>query len=214
MRIFFFLMMNVLTVAVMAQDSFPAIILPEIKSGDTIFPGYILEPVTVTSWKEPADIGLSSRDKAYLRKVYPYALRISHLVDHIERELSLIKKNKNRKSYVKDMEKLLKDEFTDDVKGLTRIQGQMLTKLVYRETNKTIYDHIRKYKSGFSAGWWNLLGKLYDQDLKLKYDPEGEDKEIERYVRYLDQIYQRNGLKENINNEQFTLPVQGKKRKR
>ena len=73
---------------------------------------------------------------------------------------------------------------------------------------------IKKYKSGFSAGVWNLFGKFYDQDLKLNYQPLSRDKEIEQYVQYLDFIYQRNGLKENIQNEQFTPPIQGQKRKR
>jgi hypothetical protein len=213
-KIYLLLISWLLLTPLKAQDSFPAIILPEIKAGDTIFPGKILEPVTVTGWKEPQGLSLSSRDKAYLRKVYPYALRIGHLVETIEGELAAMKKNKNRKQYIRDMEKMLKEEFTDDVKDLTRIQGQMLTKLVCRETNATVYELIKRYKSGFSAGWWNLMGKFYDQDLKLRYEPEGVDKDIERYVLYLDNIYQRNGLKENIQNEQFTPSIQGKKRTR
>jgi len=197
-----------------AQDSlFKPIRIPDIQLSDTVFPGYELPPVNIKGYKEPIDLSLSSRDRAYLRKVYPYALRIGHLVDQIEIQMAQINRNNKRKQYIKDMEKMLKEQFTDDVKDLTRIQGQMLTKLVYRETGQTIYDLVKQYKSGFSAGWWNLLGKLYDQDLKLKYDPAGADKEIEQYVQYLDFIYQRNGLKENIQNEQFTPPIQGKRRK-
>ena len=112
------------------------------------------------------------------------------------------------------MESMLKKQFTDDVKDLTRIQGQMLTKLIYRETNRTAFELIKNYKSGFSAGLWNMLGKFYNQDLKRKYDPQGEELEIEKYVQYLDMVYQRDGIKEDIINEKFTPPVQDKKRKR
>lgn len=198
-----------------AQDTtFKPITIPDIRLTDTIFMGYTLEPVEINAIAPPKIQGLTSRDKMYLRKVYPYALRISHLVDQIERELAAIDKNRKRKKYINEMEDMLKDQFTDDVKDLTRIQGQMLTKLIYRETNKTVYDLIKGYKSGFSAGWWNLLGKFYDQDLKMKYRPEGVDKDIELYVQYLDKVYQRDGVKEQIQNEQFTPPVQDKKRKR
>lgn len=198
-----------------AQDTtFQKITIPDIQLSDTIFNGYTLEPVEVFSIPYPKNLGLSSRDKSYLRKVYPYALRVSHLVNQIDRELSEIDRNRKRKKYISEMEKMLKDQFTDDVKDLTRIQGQMLTKLIYRETNRTVFELIKNYKSGFSAGWWNLLGKFYSQDLKLHYEPNGKDTDIEKYVKYLDQVYQRDGIKEDINNEQFTPPIQDKKRKR
>ncbi|MCO5231514.1 MAG: DUF4294 domain-containing protein [Chitinophagales bacterium] len=198
-----------------AQDTtFQKITIPDIQLSDTIFNGYTLEPVEVFSIPYPKNLGLSSRDKSYLRKVYPYALRVSHLVSQIDRELSEIDRNRKRKKYISEMEKMLKDQFTDDVKDLTRIQGQMLTKLIYRETNRTVFELIKNYKSGFSAGWWNLLGKFYSQDLKLHYEPKGKDADIEKYVKYLDQVYQRDGIKEEINNEQFNPPIQDKKRKR
>ena len=197
------------------QDtSFHSINIPNIELTDTIFMGYTLEPVDIYSIPFPKNLGLTSRDKLYLKKVYPYALRISHIVDQLDRELDMIDKNRKKKKYIKEMEDLLKKQFTDDVKDLTRIQGQMLTKLIYRETNRTAFELIKNYKSGFSAGLWNMLGKFYNQDLKRKYDPQGEELEIEKYVQYLDMVYQRDGIKEDIINEKFTPPVQDKKRKR
>lgn len=204
-----------ISVQVQAQDStFKPITIPDIRLTDTIFIGYTLEPVDILRIAPPKNLGLSSRDKMYLRKVYPYALRISHLVEQIERELAAIDKNRKRKKYIGEMEDMLKDQFTDDVKDLTRIQGQMLTKLIYRETNKTVFELIKGYKNGLSAGWWNMLGKFYNQNLKMKYEPQGVDAEIEKYIQYLDKVYQRDGVKEEIQNEQFTPPVQDKKRKR
>lgn len=209
------LLLGLFSFQLYAQDStFKPIIIPDIQLKDTVFYGYTLDPLDVDWILPPKDSRLSSRDKMYLRKVYPYALRISHLVDQIERELAEIDKNRKRKKYISEMENMLKNQFTDDVKDLTRIQGQMLTKLVHRETNQTVFQLIKGYKSGFTAGFWNMLGKFYNQDLKNKYDPKGEDAEIEKYIQYLDKVYQRDGLKEEIKNEQFTPPVQDKKRKR
>jgi hypothetical protein len=196
------------------DTSFKKIVIPDIQLSDTVFPGYTLEPVTVYNWKLPKDIDLNTRDQAYLKKVYPYALRISHLVNQIESDLFSLESNKKRRKYKSEMEDILKDQFEDDVRNLTRIQGQMLTKLVYRETGYTIYELLKKYKGGFSAGWWNLLGKFYDQDLKLQYDPSGVDLQMEKYVQYLDLVYLRNGFKETIQNERYITPVQSEKRKR
>ena len=64
------------------QDtSFHSINIPNIELTDTIFMGYTLEPVDIYSIPFPKNLGLTSRDKLYLKKVYPYALRISHIVD-------------------------------------------------------------------------------------------------------------------------------------
>lgn len=215
MKKFWTLLIGLISFQLYAQDTtFKPIIIPDIQVRDTIYLGYTLDPLDVDWVLPPKDSKLSSRDKAYLRKVYPYALRISHLVDQIEKELAELDKNRKRKKYIHVMEDMLKDQFTDDVKDLTRIQGQMLTKLVYRETNKTVFELIKGYKNGLTAGFWNMLGKFYNQDLKMKYDPEGKDYEIEKYIQYLDKVYQRDGLKEILQNEQFTPPVQDKKRKR
>lgn len=215
MKWYILILFIVFNVKTYGQDtSFHSINIPNIELTDTIFMGYTLEPVDVYSIPFPKNLGLTSRDKLYLKKVYPYALRISHIVDQLDRELDMIDKNRKKKKYIKEMEDLLKKQFTDDVKDLTRIQGQMLTKLIYRETNRTAFELIKNYKSGFSAGLWNMLGKFYNQDLKRKYDPQGEELEIEKYVQYLDMVYQRDGIKEDIINEKFTPPVQDKKRKR
>jgi hypothetical protein len=215
MKWYILILFIVFNVKTYGQDtSFHSINIPNIELTDTIFMGYTLEPVDVYSIPFPKNLGLTSRDKLYLKKVYPYALRISHIVDQLDRELDMIDKNRKKKKYIKEMEDLLKKQFTDDVKDLTRIQGQMLTKLIYRETNRTAFELIKNYKSGFSAGLWNMLGKFYNQDLKRIYDPQGEDLEIEKYVQYLDMVYQRDGIKEDIINEKFTPPVQDKKRKR
>jgi hypothetical protein len=201
--------------SVLAQNIPPNenIVLPAITiDKDTIAKEYVLEPVNIYARPKSA-INLSTRDQGYLKKVYPYALRVARIVTIIDQHTEELKKNKQKKNYLKDMENMLKDEFTDDLKNLTRIQGQMLTKLIYRETHKTVFDIVKTYKGGFSAGWWNLMGKFYNQDLKMEYDPFDRDKDIEVYIQYLDDLYLRNGLKEAINHEQYNISIQSKKRK-
>ncbi len=212
-KVLFGLLMFVSVQGYAMDDEYGNITVPDIQLKDTVFMGYTLEPTEVYAIVPPKNLGLTERDKIYLRKVYPYALRIAHLTEQIDRELASLNKNRKKKNYIKEMKAMLKNRFTADVKDLTRIQGQMLTKLVYRETGETAYDLIKGYRGGFVAGWWNMLGKLYAQDLKMEYNPDGEDCEMERYVRYLDQIYNRDGVKEDIQKEEFLTPSQMKKKK-
>lgn len=213
MKKILFLLSWLLSVSAYADNGeYETITIPNIQLKDTVFEGYVLEATDIIAIVPPKNLGLTARDKMYLRKVYPYALRVSHLVNQIDKELNSLDKNRKRRKYIKEMRKMLKDRFTDDVKDLTRIQGQMLTKLIHRETGQTAFDLIKNYRSGIAAGWWNMLGKFYVQNLKMEYDPTGEDLEMERYVQYLDRIYNRDGVKDTIRQEKFLPPSQIKKR--
>ena len=66
-------------------------------------------------------------------------------------------------------------------------EGRILIKLVYRETEFTTYSLIKEYKGRFSAFFWQRVIKVYDNDLKMKYDPvnNSEDKLIETILNEL-----------------------------
>ena len=61
-------------------------------------------------------------------------------------------------------------------------QGQLLMKLIDRETGKSPHDLIRDYKSGVAAGFWQGLASLFGVDMKKHYDPEGKDRDVEYLV--------------------------------
>ena len=54
---------------------------------------------------------------------------------------------------------------------MSRKQGQILVKLIYRQTGVTTFDLIKDYKSGWKAFWSNNTAKLFDISLKEKYEP-------------------------------------------
>jgi len=56
-------------------------------------------------------------------------------------------------------------------------------KLIDRETGQSSYSIIKEYKSGVAAGFWQVIAKMFDNDLKTKYDPRGVDKEVEELVQ-------------------------------
>jgi hypothetical protein len=192
-------------------DDLGVIILEQVIVGDDTLPAVRLDPVEVRAEHIEE---LDYRMKYHTRKAYPYALRTSRIVHEVNSSLASLDTKRKKKQYLNSTEKLLKDEFKDDLKNLTRTQGRILIKLIYRETGETVHTLISEYRSDFKAGWWQFMAKRFDLDLKKQYDPAGEDIALDKYVRYLDAIYQRTGQTEQIKNEQLDLSVHSKKRKR
>jgi hypothetical protein len=60
----------------------------------------------------------------------------------------------------------------------------ILLKLIDRETNHTAFNIIKDFRSGFTAGFYQMIAKLFGNNLKLEYDPEGEDEVLEEIVKY------------------------------
>ncbi len=66
------------------------------------------------------------------------------------------------------------------MKKLTRSQGQLLMKLVDRETNSSSYHIIDAVMGSFKAWSYNLFAGLFGNSLKIRYNRYGEDRDIER----------------------------------
>jgi hypothetical protein len=65
----------------------------------------------------------------------------------------------------------MENEFTGQLKKLSRKQGQILVKLIHRQTGYTTFELIKDYKSGWKAFWSNNTARLFDINLKTKYAP-------------------------------------------
>jgi len=100
----------------------------------------------------------------------------------------------------------MRANFEETLKNLTRTQGQYLILLINRETGQTVYDLLKEYRSNWKAFWWNFAGKFFQLDMKAKYDPAGEHKQIENYIQRLQYIYHQDGTNYIIQTEQFTTP--------
>ncbi len=154
-----------------------------IVEGDTI-PMMILDEVLFMD-KPSFDSDESRRRYYILRrkvlKVYPYAVIAGNKLDSLNLTLEGMRSKRDRKKFTKDFQEYLEEKFEDRLKKLTRTEGQILSKLIYRETNITTYELIDEYRSGWNAFWWNVAAGFYDINLKTPYEPEtvDEDKLIE-----------------------------------
>ena len=104
-------------------------------------------------------------------KVWPYARLGAIKLVELNRNMDKLKTNKEKKKYYKIVEDYLDKEFKGQLKKLSRQQGQIFVKLIYRQTGVTTYDLIKDYKSGWKAYWSNNTAKLFDLNLKAKYEP-------------------------------------------
>lgn len=119
-----------------------------------------------------------------VRVVYPYAKLTAEKLQQINKTIASLKTEKEKKKYFKIAEKYLNDEFEPKLKKLSQKQGQILVKLIHRQTGTTTFDLIKEYKSGWKAFWSNKTARLFNIDLKRKYDPMEipEDYYIETFL--------------------------------
>lgn len=165
--IFFFL-----SFASNAQITNDSVVKKEIviKGTDTIVP---LDEVVVYKQKRMTAVEKEEFDKLQRRvyKVYPFAKVASERLTVLNKNLDKMKTNREKKKYFKIVEDYIENEFTGQLKKLSRKQGQILVKLIHRQTGFTTFELIKDYKSGWKAFWSNNTARLFDINLKLKYEP-------------------------------------------
>ncbi len=124
---------------------------------------------------------------------YPYARTASKVIQSVNAQLANVQDEKTRKQIIKSREKELKRDFADKVTNLSVYQGKVLMKLINRETGNNCYQLIKEYKGGFNASIWQTVAFVFGSSLKLPYNPQGEDQEIEKLVLEVQKIYGAKG---------------------
>jgi hypothetical protein len=89
----------------------------------------------------------------------------------LNRGMANLKTNREKKVYFKIVENYLSNEFEANLKKLSRKQGQILVKLIHRQTGQTTFELIKTLKSGWKAFWSNTTARLFDINLKTPYVP-------------------------------------------
>ncbi|MFV8367830.1 DUF4294 domain-containing protein [Flavobacterium sp. XS1P27] len=104
-------------------------------------------------------------------KTYPYAKLAAERLSNLNKGMSNLKTNKEKKRYFKIVENYLSNEFEAKLKKLSRKQGQILVKLIHRQTGTSTYELVKNLKSGWKAFWSNTAASMFDINLKTKYAP-------------------------------------------
>lgn len=144
-----------------------------ISEKDTIFKDTIqLEEIVIYKGKlDPEAKKQFELLKNRVYKTYPYAKLASERLTTLNRGMASLTSNKEKKKYFKIVENYLSNEFEAKLKKLSRKQGQILIKLIHRQTGTTTYELVRNLKSGWTAFWSNTTAKMFDLNLKAQYSP-------------------------------------------
>ncbi|RYJ44859.1 DUF4294 domain-containing protein [Flavobacterium beibuense] len=154
---------------------------------DSITFNYELEDLVISNVNDELSADEKKRLlilKRRVLKVYPYAKIAADRLTLLNANMAKLKTDKEKKKYSKIVEKYLEDEFEAQLKKLSRKDGQILVKLIHRQTGESTFDLIKEHKSGWKAFWSNRMAKLFDIDIKRKYSPATvpEDYYIEGYL--------------------------------
>ncbi len=121
-----------------------------------------------------------------IKRVYPYALMVRHRLEKVNDDLKNISSERERKEYLKKVEKDVFANYQGDIEQLTITQGRLLIKLIDRETRNTSYELIREYRGKFTAAFWQGIARIFGTNLKEEYDGYGDDVLIELIIRDVD----------------------------
>ena len=125
-------------------------------------------------------------------KVYPYSVMASKRLKSLNDRLLIIKTKRERRRYTRMVQKFLEDELTPELSKLTKSEGQILIKLIYRQTGITTYNIVKNLRNGVKAFLYNTTARFFDLNLKTEFNPEII---LEDY--YIEDIIQRS-VRDNL----------------
>ena len=182
----------------------------EIKKLDFLFPGdsiptntFVLDEVTVfqpLKFKNDEEIRKYVILRYRVKKVYPYAKLASERMNRIDSRVDSIRSKRKKRLYLKKLEKFVYDEFSDELRKLSRSQGRILVKLLNRQTGLTAHKIVSEYRNKFRALIYNTAASFYSISLKDKYEP------FEDYEDYLiEDILQRSFSDGSLEKQDYAL---------
>jgi len=135
-------------------------------------------------------------------KVYPYAKLAAERLSTLNERLDNIERKRDKKRYAKKIHKYIEGEFSEKLKKFTRTEGQILIKLIHRQTGQTTFQLIKELRNGWRAFWFNNTAKLFDMSLKKEFDPMNEK---EDYL--IEDVLQRNFQSGRLEHQKSPLDI-------
>ncbi len=152
-----------------------------VERGDSIPVVHILP---IRKYSRKPDMRRYQRLIRYVKKCYPLAKQARIEMQKMERQLLAVKDKREQEQLSKELQKQLIKQYTPVILKMTFSEGKVLLKLIDRETEHTAFQIIKEFRGGFVAGFWQMFGKMFGNNLKLEYDPEGKHKILEQIVTY------------------------------
>jgi hypothetical protein len=107
-------------------------------------------------------------------KVLPYAKYAGERYAQLQRDLASTSDKSKQKEMIKLCEDQIKNLFNTQIKNLSITQGEVLIKLVSRETHSTSFAMAKDLKGGFHAFMYQSVARIFGHNLKEEYDASTE----------------------------------------
>lgn len=161
---------------------------PEIYMGDTLWT-YLLPELPVYKplhFKNAKEAHNYNRLVANVKKVLPIAKLARMMLEETFQTLETLPNKEAKDAHIKQVEHDIREQYTPMMKKLTYSQGKLLIKLIDRECSQEAYDLIKAFIGPARAAFWQVFAWTFGASLKKGYDPEGDDRLIERVVRQVE----------------------------
>lgn len=124
-----------------------------------------------------------------VKRTLPYAKLIAETLLETYEYIETFPTKKEREKYLSDMEKEIFKQYKPVLRRFTKSQGQMLVKLIDRETDQSSYNIIKAFLGSFRAGFWQTFGHFFGVNLKARFNPEKNENDaiIERVCTLVEQ---------------------------
>ena len=124
-----------------------------------------------------------------IKRTLPYAKLLSATLLETYEYLETYETEQEKRDFLVQFEKETFKQYKPVMKKMTKNQGKMLIKLIYRETNQNSYSLVKAFLGTFRAGFWQTFGRFFGVNLKKGYHPQKDktDAMIERICVRIEQ---------------------------
>jgi len=190
MRVLFFSILILLTSLSFGQEVKDGKLIKGTVCKTTIVDGDTIPVIDLPSFEIDENVHVMSPTERWyfdrlvynVKTVLPYAKIAGVKLREYNKMLVGVTNDAEKKRIMKKAEKELKAQFEGQLKELTFNQGDILLKLVDRETGNCSYDIVRELRGAFIAFFYQNIGRLFGYNLKSRYDPNGKDHQVETVV--------------------------------
>ena len=138
--------------------------------------------VDVRIFKTNAERDAYRRLKYNIYKVLPYAKFAAERYEKLQRSLATTADKKRQRLMIDTCETEIKGLFKREIENLTISQGEILIKLIDRQTGNSSYEMVKDLKGGLKAFMLQSVARIFGHNLKEKYDPN-EERDMEAILQ-------------------------------
>ena len=161
---------------------------PSIENGETIWT-YLMPELPVyppMKFKSERQRQQFNRMVNNVKRVLPLAKKANMMLTETYEVLESLPTKAEKDAHIKAVERDLKKQYTPEMKKLTYSQGKLLIKLVDRECNQSSYEIVQAFLGPARATFYQIFAWTFKASLKKEYDPDGDDRLVERIVRQVE----------------------------